>query len=115
MHRESQRDSSDRTSHLPPVANNETKTAFQESREDTSDANQTHLSQESATYQTTEGNASTHTATMETAQTHEKVVALQTVPLIPKNGNKRILANCFLEEGSDTTYINEVLVEELSV
>ena len=52
---------------------------------------------------------------METAQTREKVVALQTVPLILKNGKKRILVNCFLDEGSDTTYINEDLVEELGV
>ena len=97
------------------MADNETKTAFQESRGGTSNANQTHLSQESATSQITEGDASTHTATMETAQTHEKVVALQTVPLILKNGNKRILVNCFLDEGSDSTYINEDLVEELGV
>ena len=73
------------------------------------------MSQESATSQITEGDASTHTATMETAQTREKVVALQTVPLILKNGNKRILVNCFLDEESDTTYINEDLVEELGV
>ena len=114
-HRESQRGSSDGTSPLPTVADNETKTAFQESRGGTSNASQTHISQESATSQITEGDASTHTATMETAQTREKVVALQTVPLILKNGNKRILVNCFLDEGSDTTYINEDLVEELGV
>ena len=40
---------------------------------------------------------------METAQTREKVVAFQTFPLILKNGNKRILVNCLLDEGSDTT------------
>ena len=114
-HRESQRGSSDGTSPLPTVTDNETKTAFQESRGGTSNASQTHISQESATSQITEGDASTHTATMETAQTREKVVALQTVPLILKNGSKRILVNCFLDEGSDTTYINEDLVEELGV
>ena len=114
-HRETQRGSSDGTSPLQTVADNETKTAFQESRGGTSNANQTHLSQESATSQITEGDASTHTGTMETAQTREKVVALQTVLLILKNGNKRILVNCFLDEGSDTTYINEDLVEELGV
>ena len=113
-HRESQHGSSEGTSSLPTVADNETKTSFQESRGGTSNASQTHLSQESATPQITEGDASTHTATMETAQTREKVVALQTVPLI-RNGNKRILVNCFLDEGSDTTYINEDLVEELGV
>ena len=35
--------------------------------------------------------------------------------MILKNGNKRIMVNCFLDEGSDTTYINEDLVEELGV
>lgn len=50
---------------------------------------------------------------METAQTGEKVIALQTVTLILKNGNVRLLVKCFLDEGSDTTYINEDLVEEL--
>ena len=40
---------------------------------------------------------------METVQTREKVVAFQTFPLILKNGNKRILVNCLLDEGSDTT------------
>ena len=47
---------------------------------------------------------------MKTAQTGEKVVALQMVLLILKNGNVRLLVNCFLEEGSDTNYINEELV-----
>ena len=47
---------------------------------------------------------------MKTAQMGEKVVALQMVLLILKNGNVRLLVNCFLEEGSDTTYINEELV-----
>ena len=83
--------------------NNETKTVSQKSREGTSNANQTSLSQESAISQTTPGDASTHTATMETVQTREKVVAFQTFPLILKNGNKRILVNCLLDEGSDTT------------
>lgn len=56
-----------------------------------------------------------HVATIGTAQKREKVVALQTVPLILKNGNKRLLVNCFLDEGSDTTYINKDVVEELGV
>ena len=103
------------TNPSPQVPGHETKTAIQESKEGASNANQTHLSQESVTPQTTEGDASTHTATMETAQKREKVVALQTVPLILKNGNKRLLVNCFLDEGSDTTYINEDVVEELGV
>ena len=36
-------------------------------------------------------------------------------PLILKNGNVRLLVNCFRDEGSDTTCINENLVEELGV
>lgn len=75
----------------------------------------THLVQGSASLPVTEGDASTHTATMESTQKHEKVVALQTVPLILKNGNKRILVNCFLDEGSDNSYINEDLIEESGV
>lgn len=107
------------TSPLTQVSTHETITAIQENvegRQGNISANQSHISQESTISQITEGDASTHTATMETAaQTREKVVALQTVPLILKNGNKRLLVNCFIDEGSDTTYINEDLVEELGV
>ena len=85
--------SSNGISPLPQVAGNRIERAIQESRESTSSANQTHLSQESVTSQITEGDANTHTATIETAQTGEKVVALQTVPLILKNGNVRLLVN----------------------
>jgi len=42
-------------------------------------------------------------------------VALRTVPVILKHGKKRMLVNCFLDEGSDTTYVNEDVVEELGV
>ena len=93
------------------MAGNRIERAIQESRESTSSANQTHLSQENVTSQITEGDANTHTATIETAQKGEKVVALQTVPLILKNGNVRLLVNCFRDEGSDTTCINENLVQ----
>ena len=98
-------------------ADSGTTTANQESSEGTRtrSANQTRLSQDTATSQITEGDASTHKATMEIAQTREKVVALQTVPLILRNGNIRLLVNCFLDEGRDTTYINEDVVEELGV
>ena len=75
------------------MAGNRIERAIQESRESTSSANQTHLSQESVTSQITEGDANTQTATIETAQTGEKVVALQKVPLILKNGNVRLLVN----------------------
>lgn len=97
------------------MAGNRIERAIQERRESTISSNQTHLSQESVTSQITEGDANTHTATMETAQTGEKVVALRTVPLILKNGNVRLLVNCVLDEGSETACINEDLVEELGV
>lgn len=42
-------------------------------------------------------------------------MALRTVPVILKHGKKRRLVNCFLDEGSDTTYVNEDVVEELGV
>ena len=104
--------SSNGISPLPQVAGNGIERAIQEIRESTSSANQTHLSQESVTSHITEGGANTHTFT---AQTGEKVVALQTESLILKNGNVRFLVNCFLDEGSEATYINEDLVEELVV
>ena len=42
-------------------------------------------------------------------------VALRTVPVIVKNGNKRIPVNCLLDEGSDTSYINEDVIEALGL
>ena len=42
-------------------------------------------------------------------------MALRTVPAILKHGKKRILVNCLLDEGSDTTYVNEDVVEKLGV
>ena len=42
-------------------------------------------------------------------------VAFRTVPVIVKNGNKRIPVNCLLNEGSDTSYINEVVIEALGL
>ena len=44
-----------------------------------------------------------------------KRVALRTIPIVLQNGNKRMLVNCFLDDGSDTTYINEDVVEELGL
>ena len=38
-----------------------------------------------------------------------------TVPVILKHGAKRLQVNCFLDEGSDTTYVNEDVVEELGL
>ena len=111
---------------FPHEVDKESKTTETGNKEVVIHPNQTYLAQESAStqvtegdesesLQVTEGDASTHTATMEITNKPEKVIALQTVPLILKNGNKRIMVNCFLDEGSDTTYINEDLVEELGV
>lgn len=61
----------------------------------------------------TEGDANTNSTSLK-IQKAEKV-ALRTVPAILKHGKKRILVNCFLDEGSDTTYVNEDVVEELGV
>ena len=60
-----------------------------------------------------EGDANTKSISLK-IQKVEKV-ALRTVPAILKHGKKRIPVNCFLDEGSDTTYVNEDVVEELGV
>ena len=61
----------------------------------------------------TEGDAKTNLTSLK-IQKAEKV-ALRTVPAILKHGKKRTLVNCFMGEGSDTTYVNEDVVEELGV
>lgn len=48
-------------------------------------------------------------------QEREQEVALRTVPIILKNGNRRVTVNCLLDEGSDTTYVNEDVVNELGL
>ena len=42
-------------------------------------------------------------------------MALQTVPAILKYGKKKTLVNCFLDEGSNTTYVNVDIVKELGI
>ena len=42
-------------------------------------------------------------------------MALRTVPTILKYGKKKMLESCFLDEGSNTTYVNEGVVEEHGV
>ena len=55
-------------------------------------------------------------STYETVKEHEqRRIALRTVPVILKYGAKRLQVNCFLDEGSDTTYINEDVVVELGL
>ena len=61
----------------------------------------------------TEGDANTNSTSLK-IQKAEKV-ALRTAPAILKHGKKSILVNCFLDEGSDTTYVNEDAVEEFGV
>ncbi|PFX18797.1 hypothetical protein AWC38_SpisGene16829 [Stylophora pistillata] len=54
--------------------------------------------------------------TYETVKEHEqRRIALHTVPVFLKHGAKRLQVNCFLDEGSDTTYVNEEVVEELGL
>ena len=48
-------------------------------------------------------------------KTQVDTVALRTVQAILKYGKKKMLVNCFLDEGSNTTYVNEDVVEELGV
>ena len=38
-----------------------------------------------------------------------------TFPVILKHGERRLQVNCFLDEGSDTSYVNEDVVEELGL
>ena len=61
-----------------------------------------------------EGNGASQPVTMETFgnQEREQEVALRTVPITLKNGNRRVTVNCLLDEGSDTTYVNEDVVNE---
>ena len=40
---------------------------------------------------------------------------MRTVPIIVKNGNKRLHVNCLLDEGSDTSYVNEDVIEALGL
>ena len=45
----------------------------------------------------------------------ERIIALRTVPAILKHGKRRLQVNCFLDEGSDTTYVNEDVIETLGI
>ncbi len=64
----------------------------------------------------TEGDDSKPATTMKTStEPDTKKVALRTIPVILKNGTRKVRVNCLLDEGSDTTYINEDVVEELGL
>ena len=54
-------------------------------------------------------------STYETVHEHAQSIALRTVPVILKHGERRLQVNFFLEEGSDTSYVNEDVVEELGL
>ena len=41
--------------------------------------------------------------------------SLRTVPVILKNGNRRVFVNCLFDEGSDTTYVNEDVINEIEL
>ena len=54
--------------------------------------------------------------TYETVQEHaQRSIALHTVPVILKHEERRLHVNCFLDEGSDTSYVNEDVVEKLGL
>ena len=61
----------------------------------------------------TERDTNTNPTSLKIQKTEK--VALPTVSAILKHGKKRILVNCFLDEGSDTTYVNEDVFEDLRV
>ena len=45
----------------------------------------------------------------------QRSIALRTVPFILKHGERCLQVNCFLDEGSDVSYVNEDVVEELGL
>ena len=64
----------------------------------------------------TEGDDNNQATTMKTSTDHDtRKIALRTIPVILKNGTRKVQVNCLLDEGSDTTYINEDVVEELGL
>ena len=63
-----------------------------------------------------EGDRTTHTTTLNPVKKHEeRIIALRTIPVILKHGKTRLLVNCFLDKGSDTTYANEDVIEALGI
>ena len=63
-----------------------------------------------------EGDTNVQTTTLNTIERHEeRIIALHTVPAVLKEGKRRLLVNCFLDEGSDTNYVNEDVIETLGI
>ena len=58
---------------------------------------------------TEENKSSTCETVQELAQSS---IVLHTVPVILKHGERSLQVNCFLDEGSDTSYVNKDVVEE---
>ena len=56
-----------------------------------------------------------HTDISTSYQTCHKYVALRTVPVIVRNGNKQLKINALLDDGSTKTYINEDVVAALGL
>ena len=55
-------------------------------------------------------------STYETVQEHaRRSIALCTVPVILKHGERHLQVNCFLDKGSDTSYVNEDMVKEWDI
>jgi len=69
---------------------------------------QTSSESQFAASRNTEGDPNTHTATRGN-------VALRTIPVVLKHENKRLSVNCFIDEGSDTTYINEDVIHQFGI
>ena len=64
----------------------------------------------------TEGDDKKLATTLKTNRNQDnKKIALRTIPVILKNGKRKVSVNCLLDEGSDTTYINEDVVNELGL
>ena len=62
-------------------------------------------------------NERSHTATMHATKQPkvEDEFVLQTVPIILKNGNGRLVVNALLDDGSTKTYVNSDIAAELNV
>ena len=60
-----------------------------------------------------DGNKSTLYETIK--EREQQRITLCTVPVMWKHGAKRFQVNCFLDEGSDTTHVNEDVGEELGL
>eukprot|EP00795_Rhopilema_esculentum_P006549 gene6549-12041_t len=59
---------------------------------------------------------SSHTSTLSKEKQDEvKFVSLRTVPVVLKNGNKKIVVNALLDDGSTKTYLNSDVATELDL